>query len=93
MESYFTIDHRDEKYLVGELEKIPTSDSVSEDYYDHDFERVEISVDFIQDLGETVGENDILIVEQEEGRIIRVCGKSEEEKERREAIYDKIMNN
>ena len=93
MKSYAAIDRIEGNYAVCEVELIETETSNSENYYEHEVKMVEFPVTLMEETGEIITENDILIVEHEDGCVSKVYGKSVEEKQRRETVYDQIMGN
>lgn len=93
MRSYAAVDRVEGKFAVLEVEKIETTNSNSEDYFDHETEMIEVTLEVIENAVGVLGENDILEVEHDDqGVVLAVYLKAEEEKARREAVYDKIMN-
>ena len=93
MRSYAAVDRVEGKFAVLEVEKIETTSSNSEDYFDHKTEMIEVPLEIIENAVGVLGENDILEVEHDEnGVVLAVYSKADEEKARREVVYDKIMN-
>lgn len=92
MKSYAAVDRIGINYVVCEVEILETENSDSEDYYNHEVKMMEISVSLIEEAVEILGENDILVVEHDGKTVSKVYGKSQEEKARRDVVYDKIIN-
>lgn len=93
MKSYAAIDRVEGAYAVLEVEMIDTENSNSEDYFDHETQMVEVPLEVIENAVGVLGENDILEVEHDGNGVVSIVySKAEEEKARRNAVYDKIMN-
>lgn len=91
MKSYAAVDRIVGKHAVCEVELLEAENSNSEDYYEHAVITVEIPIELILRTVEEPSESDIFVVEHENGYVTEVYGRSEEEKARREAVYDSIV--
>lgn len=91
MKSYAAVDRIVGKHAVCEVELLETENSNSEDYYEHAVITVEIPIELILRTVEEPSESDIFVVEHENGCVTEVYGRSEEEKTRREVVYDSIV--
>lgn len=92
MKSYAVIDRIERNFAVCEVELIETQESNSEDYFNHETIMIDIPMILIKENVSEVMETDILIVEHDGDFVIYVYEKSEQEKQRRIAIFKEIMN-
>ena len=97
MTSYATIERfEDGKIAVLEAEMIPVEESNSEDYYDkktHPCEMLMVSIEFIESCVGEVEECDVLVIKHDGICVYSILRKADDEKARRQAVYDEIMEN
>ena len=91
MKSYAAVDRIEGKYVVCEVELVKAEESANLRASEKETEMVDILLEnVVSSIGE-VQESDILVVEQEEGKVTHIYGKDYKEKERRAEIIRKIM--
>ncbi len=95
--SYATIERFEEgEIAVLETELIPMDSSNSDDFYNdetHPRTMLMVATEFIEAALGEVEECDVIVVEHDGECIYSIISKANEEKVRREAIYDEIMSN
>lgn len=93
--SFATIERFEEgEIAVLETELIPMENSNSSDFYDnqtHPRTMIMVATEFIEAAIGEVNEYDVIVVEHNGECIYNVISKADEEKARREAVYDEIM--
>lgn len=91
--SYAAIDAVEDGIARCEVELIPVESSNSEDFFEHQTTMISVFVEFIESAIGYITENDVIIVEHDGVTINNVVCRADDEKARREVIYDQIMNN
>lgn len=91
MKSYASIDRIEGAYAVCEVELVDIMTSKMLPAKDKDTNMVDFSVQAIIDCIGNIKEGDILVVEQEDGRILVIYSKDEAEKQRRVDLLKAIM--
>lgn len=91
MKSYASIDRIEGKYAVCEVELVDTINSkvLSSKY--KETRMVDFSMNAITNCIGNIKEGDIIVVEQNDGIILVIYGKDEEEKQRRIDLLKSIM--
>ena len=93
MKSYASIDRGEGKYTVLELELIDTQTSEMISFKDKETVMLDVLTDeIITSVGE-ISEGDILVIEHENGNLISIYNKDDEEKQRRIELLNTILNN
>ena len=93
MKSYASIDRIEGKYTVLELELIDMQTSEMISFKDKETVMLDVLTDeIITSVGE-ISQGDILVIEHEDGNLISVYNKDEEEKRRRIELLNTILNN
>lgn len=93
MKSYASIDEIEGKYTVLELELIDTQTSEMISFKDKETVMLDVLTDeIITSVGE-ISEGDILVIEHENGNLISIYNKDDEEKQRRIELLNTILNN
>ena len=90
MKSYASIGEIDD-YTVCEVELNDTDESKTLSAREKKTSMVEFNTQAIINCVGSISEGDILVVEQEEGRILVIYGKDEEEKQRRINLLRRLM--
>lgn len=91
MRSYASIDRIEGKYAVCEVELVDITTSKTLSAKDKNTNMVDFSMQAITNCIGSIKEGDILVVEQENGIILVIYGKDEEEKQRRINLLKEIM--
>ena len=93
MKSYAAIDRIEGKFAVCEIELVPVEESANLTPFEKETKMLDISIDVISRVCGDIQESDIIVVEHEENSDeISVCGKDQDEKQRRIELLKKIMN-
>ena len=90
--SYAVIDGIEDGIARCEVELIPVEISNSQDYFNHENTMISIMAEFVKSAIGNIEENDVIIVEHDGVTINHVLARADDEKTRREAVYDAIMN-
>lgn len=90
MISYASIDRIENDIAICEIELIPFYDSYAEDYAIKETVINEVSLRMIEESIDEVEEGDIIVVQQEDGKVVYVFYKDEDEKERRIEVLNEM---
>lgn len=93
MKSYAAIDRIEGKYAVCEVEYVNVDESLKLKFSEKRTEMIDIPMSTINGLVGEVKEGDILVVEHEEDEIMCIYNKDDKEKQRRNDIIRKIIEN
>ena len=93
MKSYAAIDRIEGKYAVCEVEYVNIDESLKLKFSEKRIEMIDIPMSIINGLVGEVKEGDILVVEHEEDEIMCIYNKDDKEKQRRNDIIRKIIEN
>lgn len=83
MRSYACIDRIEGKYAVCEVELVPIEESLQLDCSEKETIMLDVALEDIFCELEDVREADILVVEHDGENVISICGKDNDEKQRR----------
>ena len=83
MISYASVDRIEDNFAVCEVEMVDIKDSRNIDDYDIDTQMVDIPLSFANNQIDQIQEGDILIVLQDDGKVLWIYCKDDKEKQRR----------
>lgn len=90
MISYMSIDRIEGKFAVCEIELIWVELSKTEDYWKKETKMVDVPIDKFKDC-ESISEGDIFIAVHDDGAVVEVRCRDDEEKARRTALLQSIV--
>ena len=85
MKVYASVDRIEGEWLVCEVELVDVETSKTMSFMEKETEMCDVPLEFTNTVG-VVAEGDILVVEYEDGEVIEICEKNNEEKNRRIAL-------
>ena len=83
MISYASVDRIEDNFAVCEVEMVDIKDSRNKDDYDIDTQMIDIPLSFANNQIDQIQEGDILIVLQDDGKVLWIYCKDDKEKQRR----------
>ena len=92
MKSYASVGEIEDRLAVCEVELIPIENSRPEDFAKKMADMMDIDLGLINQATDEINEGDILVVEHDGQNVSRVYYKDDEEKARRGAVLQAILN-
>lgn len=92
MKSYASVGEIEDRLAVCEVELIPIENSNPEDFATKKADMMDIELGLIYQVTDEIDEGDILVVEHDGQNVSHVYHKDDEEKARRIAVLQAILN-
>lgn len=93
MKSYASVDRIEGKLVICEVELMDQEESKTIPFGKRKTEMVDIPLENFSNNVKDLQEGEIIILEHEDGRVLQICGKDDEERQRRIEELDSIMLN
>ena len=92
MKSYAVVDHVEGEFFCLEVELLEILESFPENFSQKDTVMMDVHKSMFDIFGEEINEQDVVIVEHDSENVLLVYQKDDEEKQRRIAVLEKILN-
>lgn len=93
MKSYASVDSIEGKIIICEVEQMTHEESRNIPFGERKTEMIDIPLEIVSKNETKLEEGDIILLEHEDGKVLSIYGKDEEEKQRRIEELNSIMAN